>query len=135
MAGIYHHPLSKKENNFQAKTKSMTFKCSQCGLCCKLFLINLSEKEYLSGKFNTQLQKFDIISNFRKAVSCGANILAQKSGGSCIYLENNNCSIHKTRPQVCRKFFCTSKAKQFKEMIEQIENANSKFTLRDKNIN
>jgi Fe-S-cluster containining protein len=104
----------------------MINKCSQCGLCCRLFLINLSEEEYRFGKYKTQLEKFGMIQDFKKATSCGANILKQNEDGSCIYLKGNMCSIHKKRPQACRHFFCTSKSKKFKNMIETIENEQKK---------
>jgi Fe-S-cluster containining protein len=98
----------------------MASKCSQCGLCCKLFLINLTEEEYRSGKYKTQFEEFGQIANFRKARECGANTLKQNPDGSCIYLKDNKCTIHETRPKVCRKFFCSSKAKKFQGMIDEI---------------
>ncbi|OGK56321.1 hypothetical protein A3J15_02620 [Candidatus Roizmanbacteria bacterium RIFCSPLOWO2_02_FULL_38_10] len=99
----------------------MINKCFQCGICCRLFLVNLSEDEYHSGKYKTQLKEFGTIDDFDKATECGANILKQKENGSCIYLKGNKCNIHKTRPQVCREFFCTSNLKKFRYMIEQTE--------------
>jgi len=100
-----------------------TNKCIQCGLCCRLFLINLNEKEYRSGKYKTQFEKFGLVDDFKKAKGCGANILRRKKNGECIYLKKNKCSIHETRPQVCREFFCASKLKKFQGMIDQIEKA------------
>ena len=99
----------------------MSNKCTSCGLCCKLFLINLSEKEYKSGTFKTFFRGLKEFNNFNQVKSVGGNILAQKKDGSCIYLENQLCTIHKTRPLVCRKFFCTSKNKKFKEMVKIID--------------
>ncbi len=99
---------------------SMTNKCCQCGICCQIFLINLNEKEYRSRKYKTQFDQFEYIGDFKKAVSCGANILKEKKDGSCIYLDGNKCSIHKSRPQVCREFFCASKSEKYEKMIEQI---------------
>jgi Fe-S-cluster containining protein len=61
-----------------------------------------------------------MMDNFSEAVSCGAHFLKQKKDGSCWYLKSNICSIHAIRPQACRNFFCTSKAKKFKTMIEEI---------------
>jgi Fe-S-cluster containining protein len=95
-------------------------KCSGCGVCCKLFLINLSRKEYKSNKYKTQFKDFDFINDFKEAESCGANIIEQKEDGSCFYLKDSKCSIHKTRPEACRAFFCSSKNKAFKEMIDDI---------------
>jgi len=88
-----------------------------------LFPVNLSEKEYNSGKYKTILQEFGIIKNFSKAKKNGANLLAQKNDGSCIYLEGNNCGIHDSRPQACRDFFCTSKENKFREMIKIISDS------------
>lgn len=97
--------------------------CNSCGLCCKLFYINLSKKEYQSGKYQTILQDHGTIENFSKAKECGANLLAKKEDGSCVYLINNQCSIHATRPEVCRDFFCTTKAKKFESMVKIIKRA------------
>lgn len=111
----------KPEQIFDHVKFFMINKCSSCGTCCSLFLINLSEEEYKSGKYKTQLKEFGLINDFYQATACGANIIQQKKDGSCIYLNANKCSIHKTRPQVCREFFCTSKLKKFRKMVEMIE--------------
>ena len=108
--------------------------CSQCGLCCGLFLINLTEEEYQSGsgEYKTQFEEFGLLDNFNKATACGANILKQKENSNCIYFKRNKCSIHKIRPQVCREFFCSSKLKKFKKMIEQIERKRTGLEKRKK---
>ena len=108
-------------------TEIMTIKCSECGVCCKLFWINLSEKEYKSGKYKAQFGMFGLVEDFGEAEMSAANIIEQKDDGSCIYLKNAKCSIHGIRPQSCRKFFCTSKDKGFKTMIDKIR--------KEKNIN
>ena len=84
-------------------------KCRQCGKCCKLFYINLNKDEYESSQFKTIFKDIDFIEDFSKASLCGANFLAKKKDGSCIYLENNSCNIYDQRPKVCRKYFCNSK--------------------------
>ena len=95
-------------------------KCSQCGVCCKLFVINLNEEEYRSGKFKTVFEKFGNF-DWREAELIGAHLLAQKEDGqTCIYLQEGKCSIHEVRPQVCRDFFCDSKEEWHQEMIEKI---------------
>ena len=98
----------------------MVNKCSGCGVCCRLFLINLSKEEFKSKKYRTQFEKFESM-NFKQAESCGANILEQKDDGSCFYLKDTKCSIHESRPDACKAFFCTSKSKAFKEMIKDIK--------------
>ena len=104
----------------------MENKCSECGVCCQLFLINLTEEEYKSGNYKTQFQMFGLINDFGEAERCAANIIEQKEDGSCIYLKKGRCSIHQIRPSSCRRFFCTSKNKQFKGMIEKINRAKIK---------
>lgn len=116
----------KKSERFFSDQKSRGFlTCSQCGICCKLFLINLNKGEYLSGKYQTVFDEFGLI-NFEEAELTGANILKQKEDDSCIYLERGKCSIHKKRPEVCRNFFCDSKEDKFKGMIKKIKCAKSR---------
>ncbi len=99
--------------------------CQQCGVCCKLFVINLNEEEYLSGKFKTVFEEFGLM-DFEEAELTGANLVAQQEDESCIYLKEGRCSIHFDRPQVCRNFFCDSDDPWFKPMIEKIEKAKLK---------
>ena len=94
--------------------------CNQCGVCCKLFVINLNEEEYKSKKYKTVFEEFGLV-DFEEAELTGANLLAQKKDDSCIYLEKGKCSIHTERPQACRKFFCDSKDPWYQEMIEKIK--------------
>ena len=107
------------------KDTLIKMKCTQCGTCCKLFLINLNKEEYESGNYETELNEKGL--EFNKAVQVGANILKQKKNGECIYLKNNKCSIHKTRPQVCREFFCDSKEEKYKGMIGEIKERKKLF--------
>lgn len=99
----------------------MTNSCTSCGICCKLFLINLSQKEYESREYKTMFQDDGFIENFKQAQNCGANLLAKKTNGDCIYLSNKRCSIHDTRPRVCRQFFCTSRNKKFVGMQKIVD--------------
>lgn len=108
----------------------MAEECLKCGTCCKLFLITLTEEEYKSKKYKTQFEEldgFEFIEDFNFAEECGANIIKQNKDDSCIYLINGKCSIHETRPEACRNFFCDSKDEQFKGMIEDIDRAKNKF--------
>ena len=95
--------------------------CKQCGTCCKLFVINLSEEEYKSGRYKTIFDEFGVMDDFEEAELTGANTIAQKAGGACFYLKDGKCSIHNDRPQACKNFFCTSDNPDFKGMIKKIE--------------
>ena len=98
----------------------MKLNCNQCGVCCKLFLINLSEEEYDSGNYKTVSDNFKLNDKFIDIESYGGNILEQNEDGSCVYLKDSKCSIHNYRPKVCGIFFCNSKNKKFTNMIEKI---------------
>ncbi len=106
-------PKNKKEELIQS--------CSQCGICCRLFFINLNQKEWETGYYKTQVKKSDYDDDFSLVQKYGGNLLCQKEDGSCIYLKENVCSIHKRRPESCRDFFCSSKAKKYKAMIRMIK--------------
>jgi Fe-S-cluster containining protein len=95
--------------------------CNMCGDCCRVFLINLTESEYRSGTYQTIFQEYGFIDDFEKVTEIGANFLAKNLDESCIYLKDNKCSIHTTRPQVCRPFCCDSTDFQFKGMIDEIK--------------
>lgn len=95
-------------------------KCSECGVCCKLFLINLTEEEYKSEKYKTQFEEFGVVKDFEEAELCAVNIIEQKEDGSCFYLKDKKCSIHDKRPKACRNFFCSSDKEEFQSMIEKI---------------
>ena len=95
--------------------------CSKCGVCCKLFLINLSEEEYRSRKYKTMFRQFESENDFKQAEEDCTNILDKNEEDSCIYLKNNLCSIHESRPKSCIAFFCKSNSEQFKEMIKIIK--------------
>ena len=100
--------------------------CSQCGVCCKLFVINLNEEEYNSKEYKTVFEKFGHF-DWEEAEMIGANLLMQKEDGkSCIYLEDGKCSIHESRPKVCRAFFCESKEEWCQDMVERIKEEKEK---------
>lgn len=107
----------------------MENKCKMCGLCCRLFYINLNEKEYLSGKYSF-IFKDEEIQKFSTALKHGLNILAKKQDGTCVYIENNMCSIHQWRPKVCRQFFCQTKKPKHKKMIDIINEERHKLILK-----
>lgn len=99
----------------------MKLSCNGCGLCCSLFYINLTKIEYESLEYETMFAEYDCPESFTESKSCGANLLAKKENGECIYLLENQCSIHKKRPMACRNFFCTTKAKKFETMVKVIK--------------
>ena len=104
--------------------------CESCAVCCKLFLINLSEKEFYSGMFQTELVTDEHFNDFATIEEYGLNILKKKTDDSCVYLKDCRCSIYNNRPQVCRDFFCGSDKPEFEGMAEEI----AKFKQTDQKV-
>lgn len=90
-------------------------KCSKCGKCCKLFLIDLNDEEYRSRKYKTIFDEY--YEDFNEAIENAANIIAQNEDKSCVYLKDNICTIHDWRPKACRAFFCDSKAEKDQKKV------------------
>ena len=99
--------------------RSNQIACSKCGACCRLFIVDLTKEEYLSGKYITDFK--DQFDSFKQADMAGANLLAQKEDKSCVYLENNICTIYHKRPKTCREFSCSSKKNKYRELIKIIK--------------
>lgn len=85
--------------------KGIAFICLRCGLCCKdssykprLILALRSEVRRISKR--TGLKPYDFAEDSGKQTY--GYILKKREDGSCIFLRNNNCSIYKMRPLVCR---------------------------------
>lgn len=93
-------------------------KCLRCGVCCQLFLVNLTEEEYRSRRYKTAFDEF--VGDFALAESSGANTLEQREDGSCVYLMDDVCTIHGDRPASCRAFFCTGQEAAFSAMRDEI---------------
>ncbi|MCL4435657.1 MAG: YkgJ family cysteine cluster protein [Thaumarchaeota archaeon] len=93
--------------------------CAQCGVCCRIFFVNLTEDEYKSGRYKTVFDEY--IDDFEEAETVGANILAHNKDEECIYLKDKKCGVHKNRPASCRAFFCDTKERRFQGMIKKIE--------------
>ena len=98
------------------KLKFIGNSCEECrplcqALCCRYpWDIILTREEYQSGQYDAQ-----VICLLSKEVCNNTNVVCtyqlfkinKRPDNSCIYLdENNYCSIHAIRPQVCRDWSC-----------------------------
>ncbi|MBS7287236.1 MAG: YkgJ family cysteine cluster protein [Candidatus Freyarchaeota archaeon] len=103
----------------------MKFECLKCGGCCKdektvvtlthrdiirlAEITRLGEKELVKKvlvfyQVNEKLEKllaFPPIETYRGKAILG---LRKRDDGSCIFLQNNLCSIYPARPMTCRTF-------------------------------
>jgi Fe-S-cluster containining protein len=90
--------------------------CEECrslcqALCCRYtWDIKLTREEYQSGQYAAQvicLLSKEVCNNINVICSYQHFKINKKPDNSCIYLdENNYCSIHAIRPQVCRDWSC-----------------------------
>lgn len=81
------------------KNQSVDVPCNGCSVCCRCgFAILLKEDEVDRFKGDTMSVELD---DGRKFTA-----LKVKKDGSCIYVNEQGCSIHETRPRACRVFDC-----------------------------
>lgn len=73
--------------------------CNGCTLCCQGDAVRL-EPEDLSMGYQTEPHPY----------IPGALMIAHKSNGECIYLDEHGCSIHDHAPSMCRTADCRSLA-------------------------
>jgi len=70
------------------------FSCILCGNCCRFR--------------HTPLTTADIdrlnVAGLTGFLSGSAEPSLKRVGGKCVFLENDRCSVHEHRPQVCRSF-------------------------------
>lgn len=71
--------------------------CNGCTLCCQGDALRLEEAE-LSLGYKTEPHPY---------VS-GAQMLAHKANGDCVYLGESGCTIHDHSPLLCRSADCRS---------------------------
>jgi len=89
------------EKIFKTRYK-LNGKCKQCGICCTKIAIYLSNSFWhypwlkkFAIKWYSFTYNFDFVWE-----EADLKIIVFK----CNYLKNNKCSIHKTRPYICRNY-------------------------------
>lgn len=85
--------------------KNITYKfvpCNGCTLCCQGDAIRLTE----------EANPEDYLTEPHPYIS-GELMLAHKSNGDCIYLNESGCSIHDRAPSLCRSADCRSIALKY----------------------
>ena len=101
-----------------AKNKKISFGNGNCdevrylceAICCRTYDVNLSEKEFRSGKYKArEVCRLTGKECENKDSSCINREwwLERRSDRSCVYLgKDNRCSIYPDRPQACKNFYC-----------------------------
>ena len=88
------------------ETATIEYKCDRCGKCCQWpgeVLLSESEisnmSKYMGCSENEFIQNFTTLRQSRVGLT-----LAEKSDGSCIFLEGNSCKVHQSKPNQCSNF-------------------------------
>jgi hypothetical protein len=74
--------------------------CWPCANCCTNVIIRIKAEEINRWKDEN---RYDILLCLEE-ITEGAVFVIRKKNGECIFLTEKGCSIHSTRPEVCRKF-------------------------------
>jgi len=74
--------------------------CNGCTLCCRGDMVRL-----LPGDFPSEYQTEP------HPLFPGQLMLAHKPNGNCVYLGKGGCTIHETKPIMCRTFDCRNIAR------------------------
>lgn len=69
--------------------------CNGCTLCCHGDAVRILPHED-AGRWRTEPHQS----------APGARMLAHKANGDCVYLGASGCTIHDSKPQLCREMDC-----------------------------
>lgn len=81
-----------------------TVPCNGCTVCCKGDAIRLLPQDDLT---QYQTVPHDLF--------IGQRMLAHKDNGDCVYLATHGCSIHHSKPTMCKEMDCRRLAKTIKK--------------------
>jgi Fe-S-cluster containining protein len=78
-----------------------TIDCTQCGNCCKSFMINIEDHEAdkVCKSLDITREEFD-----EKYIEKGINGMMIMNSIPCTFLKENKCSIYENRFSGCREF-------------------------------
>ncbi len=83
----------------------LRFQCQECGMCCRLpqGYVEISEEEALILANYLALDSERFLKQYCHADN-GQIRLQEKEDKSCIFLEENRCSVYEVRPLQCQTF-------------------------------
>ena len=88
------------------KPEKRSFKCQQCGACCRWsghVLLTESDITRLAAASGLSeeafIGRYTVLASNRRQLS-----LADQPDGSCVLLQDNRCRFYESRPDQCRDF-------------------------------
>jgi Fe-S-cluster containining protein len=97
----YKHPVWQRR--LYLYTLQDTFSCKKCGKCCRtLWPIRVSAEELklIASTINMAEDEFSSPIEDKK----DSGLTLKQRDGACLFLKDNECSIHLVRPLTCRCF-------------------------------
>lgn len=91
--------------------QSLGHECDQCGACCRPFIINVTEADLdREPRLRSVVKSLPVVAPTEKRSESGAVIceptgraeIHQLASGPCPMQAGNACTIHATKPDVCR---------------------------------
>jgi len=79
-------------------------KCKQCGACCKAIRLNFDLPDELKNMWVEISEKEAIEINKILIIIKAFVDIGEVKYYNCKMLKDNKCSIHATRPQICRAY-------------------------------
>jgi Fe-S-cluster containining protein len=99
-------PLNNIRGILTMNSAERSFKCQQCGACCRWsghVLLTATDITRLAAAAEISEEEFIAQYTVLAANRCQLS-LADRTDGSCILLENGRCSLYTARPGQCRDF-------------------------------
>src|SRR5579864_2216542 len=78
-----------------------SYRCNQCGRCCRTQTITLSPVDVIAIARSTGLSTSDVVARY--AMRRGS-LLRFGANGECVALDGIRCTIHRGRPLACRLY-------------------------------
>jgi Fe-S-cluster containining protein len=76
-------------------------RCMSCRRCCILSEIRLIPEDIVRWK---KEERLDILLSINSLLGESRQLIKKKNSDECIFLTEEGCKIHDTKPYICRKF-------------------------------
>jgi Fe-S-cluster containining protein len=117
-------PLPLRTEFDRTRTSSFGYACGACGRCCFGKTIPLNPYEVARLAEHHGLSTTEAIARFTN--DCGASLKSREDGG-CVFLGEQGCTVHASRPLACRLYplgrLVTKHEETFAEVVPHPETA------------
>jgi len=123
----------------------ISFECIKCGKCCKwkgYVFLNKSDIKRMSDSI-TDGDEHEFLDKYTRTINKVKDVVLinKPESKECIFLEDNECSIYKNKPEQCNEFpvsytrecpgFRTGEDKAMDKMAERVANMNARLSSTD----